>query len=478
MNALLSAARRVLADAWPRDPRARTSTVLLLLATAVATALGAVITAAPDPIPLALTGTGGLLACALLLARRTWPGPVLVGTGLLIAGQPITAMVVVPVVAFAAGRRLPPWRLSAAVAASAAAATVTITIVEWDETSRDWPLLGIILALWAPFLLVPAACGALVGQRRPAGRLLRDRNDHLERTQARTAARARRAERARIAGEMHDMLGHRLSLLSIHAGALEMLTERDAPAVSEQAQLLRHTASTAMAELRQLLQLNAGAGDEHAERPDSPAAPTAGRRADVEALVARSREAGLPVVLTWSEAGDPDDRVRQAVHRVVREGLTNVHKHAPTTPSVAVQVDAGRDRVRVVVASAAATGGPRRGPGTLRGLVALDERARLLGGTCRGRPTAGGGFVLTLDVPAAPRTDRAAPDPPADAEPADLEPADLDAVVGAEPLPVGGAAVLSTRRAVLVAVLAALLAVPLLFLAIAVLLALLAPTVP
>ncbi len=155
---------------------------------------------------------------------------------------------------------------------------------------------------------------------------------------------------------------------------------------------------------------------------------------------------------TDTTADDVDARVRQAVHRVVREGLTNVHKHAPTTPGVVVDVAVDRRRVRAAVGNAPPAAGRRPGAGTRRGLAGLEERAALLGGTCTGRPTPDGGFVLTLDVPRTP--DGPAPDAP-----------DPLSEFGDEPPPLQPTTAMSTRRTVALVALAALVVVPVALLA-------------
>jgi signal transduction histidine kinase len=163
-----------------------------------------------------------------------------------------------------------------------------------------------------------------VGERARRFEALRERNTILERANRLHAEQARLQEQARIAGEMHDLLGHRLSLISLYAGALEMGTRQGAPALSEQATLVRTTARTALDELRQVLGILKVA----APRPDADGhGDDAGTRADVSALVLASQRAGVPVQLEWDgeDLVGLDGRIRRAVHRVVREALTNVH---------------------------------------------------------------------------------------------------------------------------------------------------------
>lgn len=242
------------------------------------------------------------------------------------------------------------------------------------------------------FLLVfPAVSGALIGRRKPLTQVLMERNDYLEHARALTASTARSATRAHIASEMHDMLSHRLRQLTAHAGALEQSAAEQAPELREQVELIRKTSAVAMEELREILGV-LGASSEHDE--------DAGTRADVERLVAASSAAGLSVHLDWSgtDLADADARLRRAVHRVVREALTNVHKHAPTARTrVSVDV-ADRVRVEVVNGPSAAP----RGAGTRRGLIGLEERVELIGGSFLAEVPTGEGFRVTANLPLHP----------------------------------------------------------------------------
>jgi len=245
--------------------------------------------------------------------------------------------------------------------------------------------------------------GALAGARARRLTDLRERNQILQRANLLGESQAKMAERARIAGEMHDLIGHRLSLISLHAGALELGTRAAAPQLSEQAVLIRTTAKQALDELREVLGiLNADAGG---DGPDPEAGDHAdtGTRADVDALVLASRRAGTPVELQW--IGDDltglDRPVRRAVHRLVREALTNVHKHAPGMPT-RVRVDHQAETVGVEIGNRLSTPpttitiAPRTG----LGLIGLQERVRLAGGTLATGPD-GDRFVVRALLPIA-----------------------------------------------------------------------------
>ncbi|MCL8017271.1 histidine kinase [Streptomyces sp. AS02] len=202
---------------------------------------------------------------------------------------------------------------------------------------------------------------------------------------------------------MHDRLGHRLSLISLYAGALELSSGGTGPAPGAgggggEAQLIRSTVQTAMRELRTVLGVLRSPGD--AEEADLRPVEESGLRPDIERLVGQSRSAGIEVRLTWR--GD-DLRgvavpVRQAVHRVVREGLANVHRHT-SGAAVTVEVERRTDAVRMTVCNGAGTGTRPPLPGTGLGLIGVEERVAMLGGEFSAGPEADGGFSVTAELP-------------------------------------------------------------------------------
>jgi signal transduction histidine kinase len=338
-----------------------------------------------------------LLVALALPARFTWPAAALLVTVAVVpAATP--AVVAVPVTAYAAARRIAPTRRTAIVFVLATAGFIGNGAV-WLVLSGQPPGLGsaLLVVIGAAVLVVlPGAVGALAGERTRRVEALRERNAILERANQLGAAQARFQERARIAGEMHDLIGHRLSLITLHAGALELQTRRSDPALSERVALLRATSHTALDELRGVL------GILKVETPEPGADghdDTTGIRADLEDLVEASVRAGLPVRLTWTgdDLADADAPIRRALHRAVREALTNVHRHAAGAPTE-VSVDHGRGQVRVQIRSArpARRDDPTRGTGL--GLIGLQERFRLAGGTLNAGPE-GHHFVVTGILP-------------------------------------------------------------------------------
>ncbi|WP_214326126.1 sensor histidine kinase [Nonomuraea sediminis] len=254
--------------------------------------------------------------------------------------------------------------------------------------ARTWPALaafcviavtgaGVVLyrggglASW--ITLVSALVGAyavpyLLGVLRR--RLLQQR----EQNRLSVEAQARLRERARIARDMHDSLGHDLALIAVRAAGLELSPGLDESQVRAAGQL-REAASDATERLRQIIGLLS-------EGP----APLTPPDEDVRALVERARGSGMSIALEVTEP------VPALAHGVVQEALTNVAKHAPGAP-VTVEIAPRRIAIR--------NGPPTRRPGRPGGglgLAGLRERVRLAGGTLAAGP-AEGGYALTVELP-------------------------------------------------------------------------------
>ncbi|WP_285639350.1 histidine kinase [Lentzea sp. NBRC 102530] len=330
-------------------------------------------------------------AAALVPVSARWPLWAIVLTGPLNGVNNLLAIAPTSLVVFRAGRSI---RSQAQLWASLG---VTAVLQAGFGGLHSWRagdslteyLLGTAFSVL--FLLVfPAVAGALVGRRKPLTQVLMERNDYLEHARALTASTARSDTRAHIASEMHDMLSHRLRQLTAHAGALERSAAEQAPELREQVELIRKTSAVAMEELQEILGVLG----------TIEASEDAGTRADVERLVAASTAAGVTVHLEWSgdDLANADARLRRAVHRVVREALTNVHKHAPTARTrVAVSV---AERVRVEIVNGPSSS--PRGGGTRRGLIGLEERVELIGGRFLAGMPATGGFRVAADLPLHP----------------------------------------------------------------------------
>jgi signal transduction histidine kinase len=249
--------------------------------------------------------------------------------------------------------------------------------------------LGLVAGLW-------------VRARREVVTGLRERADRLEREQAARADQARAEERARIAREMHDVVAHRVSLMVLHAGALEV--NASDPRTAETADLIRTTGREALANLREVLGvLRSGAGGDVARGPQ----PVLD---DLDRLVAQSRAAGVRV--DRRDEGNPRPlplTVERTAYRVVQEALTNVHKHAVgATTEVSITYLPGEIEVAVVNGAppypAGDDGEPL--PGAGYGLVGVRERVELLGGQLTAGARGGGGYLVAARLPASEREER------------------------------------------------------------------------
>jgi signal transduction histidine kinase len=228
---------------------------------------------------------------------------------------------------------------------------------------------------------------------------LRDRAARLEAEQRLRVEQAREAERLRIAREMHDVLAHRVSLLSLHAGALEFHPDASAEEVAQAAAVIRASAHAALEELRDVIGvLREGA-------PGSAPEPPQPTLAEVPALVEESRLAGMRVRWHIDVPGDAalPAALGRAAYRIVQEGLTNARKHAPgAAVEVTITAEPGAALVVAVVSRpavgvAATTALALPGAGT--GLVGLAERVALAGGELEHGPDGGGDFVLRASLP-------------------------------------------------------------------------------
>ncbi|MFI6782491.1 sensor histidine kinase [Micromonospora sp. NPDC050276] len=247
---------------------------------------------------------------------------------------------------------------------------------------------GNVLLLAACLVGLPLVLGLWVRARRDTLAALRDRAERLEREQEAHADRVRAEERTRIAREMHDVVAHRVSLMVVHAGALEV-TAAD-PATVAAAALIRTTGRQALTDLREVLGVLRQAG---------PAVvPERGLDA-LDDLIGESRTAGLRV--SRRDEGTPTAlpaTLGRTAYRVVREALTNVRKHAADAETT-VCLRYLPDGLEVLVRNGPSEGGSAL-PGAGQGLLGLRERVELLGGRLEAT-SVDGGFLVRALIPLA-----------------------------------------------------------------------------
>jgi signal transduction histidine kinase len=355
----------------------------------------------------------GALACLALWWRRDYPvavtliafgaasfSPLALGAGLVAVGTAAArvrgrALLVVALLAVAGSLVFPPVN----------------------------PAAGEILQVGFPaflFTVIAFGWGLYARTRRELVASLRERAERLEADQQRSAEEAREAERRRMAREMHDVLAHRLSLLSVHAGALEFRPDAPPAEISRAAGVVRASAAAALSDLRQVITVLR-------EDSDVAAGPPQPELAQLPALLEESRAAGMTLRehLDLTTAESLPAAAQRAAYRVVQEGLTNARKHAPgAIVDVSVTGSAAAGLVAEIISRRAQGGAPaaaaapdtRRAPagrdaaavsvlappGQGTGLIGLTERLALVGGDLQHGTSATGDFVLRATIPWCP----------------------------------------------------------------------------
>ncbi|MEU9594998.1 histidine kinase [Streptomyces sp. NPDC048193] len=330
----------------------------------------------------------GALACAAVWLRRRWPvglAVTMVPVGLLSVTSGGAALVALFTVAVHRPFRYTAWLTGANV--------LLQPVFYWLRPDPQLPylvanLLGVLLAVTA------AGWGMLARSKRQLLLSLRDRAARAE-TEARLRAeQAQRLAREAIAREMHDVLAHRLTLLSVHAGALEFRPDASREEVARAAGVVRESAHEALQDLREIIGVLRAGDSDDGGRPQ----PTL---AALDALVAESRQAGMEVAFV-RDVTDPaavPASVGRTAYRVVQEALTNARKHAPGTEVELSVTGAPGDGLAVSVRNAPPEGEVPVVPGSGQGLIGLAERATLAGGTLEHGPTADGGFRVRARLP-------------------------------------------------------------------------------
>jgi len=243
--------------------------------------------------------------------------------------------------------------------------------------------------------LIVTAIPLLVGIARGVRGDLRRREASEQKLRAEMT---RQDERSRIAREMHDVLGHRLSLLSLHAGALEVSSGNESAHAAEAARTVRVAARQSLDDLRQVIGVLREGGGFTENSGDRHPQPSLN---DLPNLISDARQAGLSADLTIlvDQSGPAPVPLGIAVYRIVQEGLTNVLRHAPGCPaSVTVRGGPGAGvTIEVVNPLPAQPPGPSPGSGT--GLTGVSERVALLGGTMTAGMAGEGVFGLRAWLP-------------------------------------------------------------------------------
>lgn len=325
----------------------------------------------------------GLAVVAVAVRRRTAAPLASAAVVMVLAVLDAAFAVALAYLSYGAGRsRDEPRSAMGVLAGGLVGAAVLYGVVARDGYA--W-LVATVVVLLAGALLW--AFGRLVSDRQELAMAGWRRASDLEREQQVVAVQARLLERSRIARDLHDSLGHELSLIALRAGALE-LAPALAPEGLRAARALREDVAVAVERLRAAVEM----------LREEPAA-MAPVHEPVPDLVERARASGLDVDLRMR--GRPvalEPAADLALHRVVQEALTNAVKHAPGA-RVTVVLEHSRERVDVRVSNPLT---PRPGDDPVgRGLLGLRERLRLVGGALHAQRR-DGCYVVEASVPVRP----------------------------------------------------------------------------
>ncbi|MFI1798923.1 sensor histidine kinase [Streptomyces sp. NPDC020379] len=416
--------------------------VTLALLSALECALEGIGFARDAGLPAAVGLAIGLPAGASLLLRRRWPIAVVLVSIAITPAEMGFLLSVVGLYTLAASDVA--RRLTVVLAGVSVAGTFAVTFVRFDQDmSQDGYHPGLWLTVFFSALMALGLCappvllGLYVRARRRLVESLRERADGLERELALLADRAeeravwaRNEERTRIAREMHDVVAHRVSLMVVHAAALQAVALKDPEKASKNAGLVGDMGRQALTELREMLGVLRTSSDGSVAAQSSAAdsqrlaevAAVASARVSesvavagaveeavagegpcldgLEDLVGLSRAAGMVVELcVEGEERSHGARVESTAYRVVQEALTNVHKHAPGAKAV-VRLAHREGEVALQVENGPSDGGADVGlPSGGNGLVGMRERVSALGGVFVAGVTDVGGFRVSAVIP-------------------------------------------------------------------------------
>ncbi|CAM5652839.1 two-component sensor histidine kinase [Streptomyces avidinii] len=370
-----------------------------------------------------------------LVLRRRFPVPVLTGTGACVAAYFTLGYYHVPAVcgvllALYTAASLCPRPVSVRCAAA------SLVVLLWGTRLAE-PGIG---PLSVGFVTVSTIVCWVAGD---GSRRLRELTRQLRLEQEEKAHRAVVAERIQIARELHDVIAHHVSVISVQTGLAGYVFTSDPPTARRALDTIGSSAGEALAEMRRMLVV---LREDGTAAPAGDPAPEVSGLGRLDELVRRVGEAGLPVDVTVTgTAYALPPGIDLCAYRVVQEALTNVLKHAPAAHTT-VRVDYAEDEVRVRVkddgrgdgtgdggqgsggpagrrpehpgarrgrtpgpapAAAAATGRAGAPGGSGQGLVGMRERARIYHGTVTAEPAPEGGFEVSLRVPVPRRTGHA-----------------------------------------------------------------------
>jgi signal transduction histidine kinase len=367
---------------------------LLVVALAIAAVVEIRVSVLPGSKP---AYAAAATAWTLVLLLRHWLpllAPVATTTGIAVASFFIadqlqttaTGVVLVLVTAFFAGLNNERRRAIVGLAAMYAGAQVTTVHFSDKVYIGDVVFTTLLVAApWAAAQVVRSRRARVVELRRRAAELV------TERTAQANAAIAE--ERTRIARELHDVIAHSISVMTIQAGAARLLVDNEPGRAEEALARVEDTGHETLGEMRRLL------GVLRQDRPDGDGLEPRPSLDHVEALLTPYRQAGLDVrlVIEGTRRALPSG-VDLAAYRIVQEALTNTLKHAGRA-CVSVRIGYERGRLELEIADDGKAPTTANGSGGGHGLVGMRERTAIYGGSLEAGPRAEGGFAVSARLP-------------------------------------------------------------------------------
>jgi signal transduction histidine kinase len=263
-----------------------------------------------------------------------------------------------------------------------------------DGVTAALPDGGRVISLEAmPSVLAAAALGQAIRANLARRVMLEERARRAEESREQEAHRQVQAERLRIARDLHDAVGHQVALISVQAGAMTYLLDKDLETARASLAHIQNASEAALDELRLSVGLLRQAGEHELTEP-------AGRLSALDGLVASFGAAGLPV--TCDVTGSPrplPEAVDLTAYRLIQESLTNAAKHAAGSRTT-VRLDFTPGTLCLTVENEGPASAGREPAGTGHGILGMHERAATLGGKLTAGPRPDGGFRVTAELPA------------------------------------------------------------------------------
>jgi len=377
---------------WAIGDRLRLSPVGVDVAVAVLVFGASVVNiAAQDATGISEIPVVGLLMLAIGSIALFWRrrrslavlGVALVMTGAWTAfGYPGNPVFLILVSLYAVGRYSPEGRISLAALAVALAVVGFGQVTDGDTVSEVAAALVVTTLPWY--------VGRRVRIRAYYAAAARERAEHLEWKQATEAQRAIADARAGIARELHDVVAHNVSVMTVQAGVARLVVADDPERAKEAIGAVEEAGRRALDELRHLL------GVLRPETASGELSPQPSLN-QVHELVDQLRQTGMSISLTSDVTSELPVRVDLFAYRIVQEALTNVLKHGGVDAAVRVRLEETDGHVDIEVIDTGT--GTSTLPGSGQGIVGMQERAMLLGGIFEAGPRPEGGFRVLARLP-------------------------------------------------------------------------------